>query len=591
MAIAAAIVVGAVRPAAQADDKKPGMFDFDPWKLPVTRQRESAGRLAPKGLDLTPAAGVPSEPRPIRLRIYADQDYRGLMMRWQPKVRVQIDRLNAVVGPVFGVRFEIESFRDWDRSHVGQPFEPILKDLEALDPAREVDWVLGLTTPMRGVATSIHQIGGARLLGRHLLLRGMDDEEEFRALEDAFKLLSPDERQRLYAERKAHKEVVVFLHEWGHSVGLLHDDDHALIMNPSYDERQRTFSDFDKEVLALVIERRLARRSELYPESADLLPLYEKAPADEGSDQERAQVLALLRWRVAGGKETAAGPPASQSPASPPLASQSPASRSPASSGRPAPAPAAAELSPADTETYNRAAEAAQAGHPEEAWRLLSPLMARPRAGKPNPQLWTRLARLAAAIGALSAAESAIGQGARGDVELEKIAGDVEAARHRVALPSGGAKAGVEPDREPTYVAGFWETEGLVAAAHFDPAASRARLRDFAAAFPAAPGVELLACDLELRANHATLAAKHCETALTKAKEASRAYFLLGLIATRAHRDNVAEAHLRHAILLDPETPEAWRALAKLYRGMGAQARLAELDDKHRVLFSTPLPE
>ncbi len=576
MAIAAAIVLASGRQAVHADDKKPGMFDFDPWKLPVTRERESAGRLAPRGLDLTPAVAWAGEPRPIRLRIYADRDYRGLMMRWQPKVRAQIDRLNAVVGSVFGVRFEIESFRDWDSSHIGQPFEPILKDLEALDPAREIDWVLGLTTPMRGVATSIHQIGGARLLGRHLLLRGMDDEEEFRALEDAFKLLSPDERQRLYAERKAHKEVVVFLHEWGHSVGLLHDDDRTLIMNPSYDQRQHTFSDFDKEVLALVIERRLARRSELYPESADLLPLYEKAPPDEGSDRERAQVLALLRWRAAGGKEPAAGPPVSQAPAS---------------SGHPAPPPAAAELSPADAEAYDRAAAAAQAGHPEEAWRLLSPLLARPRPGKSNPQLWTRLARLAATIGALSAAESAIGHGARGDAELEKIAGDVEAARHRVALPSGSAKAGVEPDREPAYVAGFWETEGLVAAAHFDVAAARARLRDFAAAFPAAPGVELLTCDLELRANHAALAAKHCETALSKAKEASRAYLLLGLIATRAHRDNVAEARLRSAILLDPETPDAWRALAKLYRGLGAHARLAQLDDKHRVLFSTPLPE
>jgi hypothetical protein len=577
-AIVAAIVGGIGFQAARADDKKPGMFDFDPWKLPVTRQRESAGRLAPKGLDLTPAAAWAGQARPIRLRIYADQDYRGLMMRWQPKVRAQIDRLNAVVGPVFGVRFEIESFRDWDRSHVGQPLEPILKDLEALDPAREVDWVLGLTTPMRGVATSIHQIGGARLLGRHLLMRGMDDEQEFRALEDAFKLLSPDERERLYAERKAHKEVVVFLHEWGHTVGLLHDDDRALIMNPSYDERQRTFSDFDKEVLALVIERRLGRRTELYPESADLLPLYEKAPADEGSDQERAQVLALLRWRAAGGKETAAAPPAPgpAAPVPPP----------PASAGHPA-----AELSPADAEAYDRAAAAAQAGHPEEAWRLLSPLMARPRPGKPNPQLWTRLARLAATIGALTAAENAIGHGARGDAELEKIAGDVEAARHRVALPSGSAQAGVEADREPAYVAGFWETEGLVAAAHFDPLAARARLRDFAAAFPAAPGVELLTCDLELRANHAALAAKHCGAALTKAKEASRAYLLLGLIATRAHRDNVAEARLRSAILLDPETPDAWRALAKLYRGLGAQARLAELDDKHRVLFSTPLPE
>ncbi len=293
--------------SARAEDKKPGMFDFAPWKMPVTREREAAGHLAPSGLDLTPAVSGQGEPRAIRLRIYADRDYRGLLMRWQPKVRAQIDRINAVVGPVFNVRFEIESLRDWDRSHVGLPFDPILTELEALDPAREVDWVLGLATPLHGVASSIHQIGGAPLLGRHLLLRGMDDEQEYRAVEASFKLLSPDEREKLYADRKAHKEVVMFLHEWGHSAGLLHDEDRAMIMNPSYDERQSAFSDFDKEVLALVIERRLARRSEPYPESADLVALYQRAPPDEGSDKERAQRLALVQQR-AGGQLAAAVP-------------------------------------------------------------------------------------------------------------------------------------------------------------------------------------------------------------------------------------------------------------------------------------------
>jgi hypothetical protein len=97
-------------------------------------------------------------------------------------LRAQIKRINAVVEPVFAVHFEIESVRDWDRSHAGAPLDPILTEIEALDPAREVDCVIGLVTPMRGVATSVHQVGSARLLSRHLVMRAMDDEQESRSL-------------------------------------------------------------------------------------------------------------------------------------------------------------------------------------------------------------------------------------------------------------------------------------------------------------------------------------------------------------------------------------------------------------------------
>ena len=110
---------------ARAEEKKPGMFDFETWKSPVTREREAAGHLAPTGLDLTPAVPHRADPRSIRVRVYADSDYRGLVMRWQVRLRAQMGRLNAVVGPVFNVKFEIESLRSWDRSHVGVAFDPI----------------------------------------------------------------------------------------------------------------------------------------------------------------------------------------------------------------------------------------------------------------------------------------------------------------------------------------------------------------------------------------------------------------------------------------------------------------------------------
>jgi tetratricopeptide (TPR) repeat protein len=561
MVLAAGTTLWAVG-LARAEEKKPGMFDFETWKSPVTREREAAGQIAPLGLDLSPVVPHTAEPRSIRVRVYADSDYRGLVMRWQARLRAQFGRLNAVVGPVFNVKFEIESLRSWDRSHVGVAFDPILKELATLDPAREVDLVLGLVTPARGVVTSIHQLGEAYTPGRYIVLRGMDDEQEGEAIDRQYHLLSADERQKLYSDRKGHKEVVLFLHEWGHSAGLLHEEERSTIMNPSYDPRQTAFSAFDKQVLALVIDKRLAFPTEPLPERAELLKLFEKAPREIGSDQDRAELLAFLR------SSRPSRPDHDRTGAAPPL---------PASG-----------LSNADVDGFNSAVAAAQAGRPDEAWKILAPLLPRLRESKAGAEAWTRAAQLATAIGALSVAEEAIGHVPRGGADIEKIATDVEMTRQRVALPSG-AKAGLTLDQEPAYVAAFYVTSELVASG--DVKAARARLELFATAFPDAAGVDLLACDLELRAKHAAVAAKRCEAALSKFRYAERAHYLLGLAAARAGRGAVAEQHLTEAIHIDPQDADAWRMLAQLYRSQRNRGRLDELSKKYRMIFGTLLPE
>ncbi|HEX3308886.1 MAG TPA: matrixin family metalloprotease, partial [Streptosporangiaceae bacterium] len=429
------VLVAALVGVAHAEKKKAGLFDFETWKSPVSRERDAAKQLAPTSLDLTPAA-VEGETKTIRLRLYAERDYRSLVLRWQGKLRAQIQNINAVVTRVFAVRFEIESVRDWDRSHVGQPLERVLEELETLDPAREVDLVVGFATPLQGVAASVHQIGTSRLLARHFVLRGMDDEQELRAFERELKLISSEERQRLYGERKAHKEVVMFLHEWGHALGLLHNDDPTVIMNPAYDPRQAGFSDFEKKVVALVVGRRAARPNELYPETADLLPLLAAAPHDEGSDKDRADLLAFARARVQPGTPNGGG--------------------------------ATIDLSEDDVAAFNRAVAAANAGKREEGWAALAPVFAHARAGKVAPETWARLATLAVGVGALSAAEDALSH-AGGAGDTTKLAAEVESTRYRLALPVAGAKVGVPPEREPAYVAAFWE----VVAATGDPSAER----------------------------------------------------------------------------------------------------------------------
>ncbi len=289
--------------AENKDDKKgPGLFDFGGWKLPVTRGRERARELAPVQLDRTPLSGARRAERVVRVRVYADRDYRHGALRWQVKVREQIDRVDAVVGPLFGVRFEIESARDWDVGHAGVGLQSVLDELRRADDAHDVDLVVGFVTPFRGVATSIHAIGMATPSSRHFVLRAMDDTEEARALGSAFEMLPASEREQLYDDRKAHKEVVVFLHEWAHALGAMHVDDPTLVMNPAYDPHQSAFTDFEKRLIETVLDRRLAARTEPFPETKELLALVASAPREEGSDADRAQLTGLLRARRDGAK-------------------------------------------------------------------------------------------------------------------------------------------------------------------------------------------------------------------------------------------------------------------------------------------------
>jgi tetratricopeptide (TPR) repeat protein len=251
----------------------------------------------------------------------------------------------------------------------------------------------------------------------------------------------------------------------------------------------------------------------------------------------------------------------------------------------------------ADTHDARPLLEAAasylRAGEPARAAPLVLAGAERAAAAPADAQLSLRVAELAGAVGALTAGEAALMRVGRseGDVgaEVSRIGGELEAARRRLALPRDAAKWGVPPDKEPAFAAAFWDTASTLSSR--DAAAARARLDDLAAAYPQAPGTDVLACEAQLRARHATAATKHCEAALAKFDEATRAHYLLGFIAAQARRDAVAEKHLRRAIRLDPNDSAAWQELARLYRASRANQQLDDLRAEHQALLSSPLPE
>ena len=55
--------------------------------------------------------------------------------------------------------------------------------------------------------------------------------------------------------RKAHKEEVIFLHEWGPTLGLPHSAQSASIMNATYSATLAHFSEADARAIEVAVAR------------------------------------------------------------------------------------------------------------------------------------------------------------------------------------------------------------------------------------------------------------------------------------------------------------------------------------------------
>lgn len=227
-----------------------GCFFYDSrWQQETESQERQAAHLIPEAPSATgEGAQRWRTTQTLRVRAWATPRYRAEVHRWQAHVEQLLERVNEVVGPGLRVRLVLAEARPWDVEE-GDSLGGLVEALEQQDSAEDVDLVIGFLGSMARLSAAFDTLGTARVMGKHLVVRAMNDAAESDAIDAAFDRLSDEERARLRRRRKAHKELTVLLHEIGHAWGAIHVRDATAVMSPTYDAQMRRYA---PETLALL---------------------------------------------------------------------------------------------------------------------------------------------------------------------------------------------------------------------------------------------------------------------------------------------------------------------------------------------------
>ena len=203
-----------------------------PAYLQETRAQErAAADLAPANVESGRAAPRPTQDVPVR--VWATPRYRSEVQDWRTHVDALLARASETTGPALGLHLVPVALEEWDAPEASS-LDGTLAALAARDPGDDVGLVLGLVESTAILAPTLETLGFGHVLGKHLVVRAASDAAESDAFEEAFDRLDRDERRRLRHDRKAHRELVVLLHEIGHVLGALHVRETWGLMHAAY---------------------------------------------------------------------------------------------------------------------------------------------------------------------------------------------------------------------------------------------------------------------------------------------------------------------------------------------------------------------
>jgi predicted Zn-dependent protease len=567
-------------------------------------------------------------PRTVRVRVYADHEHRAQSRRWSAHFQEQLDLANEILIPEFGVQLEVVEFKEWARQAPAQRLHEILDELEDRDSGADVEWVIGLASALSSVSTSMHELGVARPLGRHMVLRGYSDIAER-------KELGNDYKEELFKVRRRHKQAVLLLHEWGHTMGAIHvDGDETALMNTYYSKNMTGFASQNADLIRAALEARLLppeQRSEAaqamalrrYLESTPRWKLWlasdydmlralldeialaheaqpGKGPAKSGIPDEARAVYERVRGLARAGKIDAALTELDDLLEAYPahvqfraiacelwLSKEGPRAKATAQCKR------IAELdagNPAGDLLLARAHVAG--GQLLAAHDILSAAVERAAGMTETPvairmELWTALLSMYQAMRAVTWAEAALAR-APGSLDLQEFRTWAVATRRRYGLPPSAKRHNIRPEHEAKYLAEVRAVLDLTYAKKYNEAKKLA-LRALQS-YPDAPGLLGALCDLELRMRQFGAARARCVKALSGHDEASWPRYLLGILELRDKRNQAGIAHLQTAIELDPDLRQAYHALFKAHERMKDSQGVDQVREAYRQRFGVAIP-
>ncbi len=556
------------------------------------------------------------DPRPVHVRVWVDVGVRALP-HWQDELNDQLDYAGQLLQPMLGIRLTIDKVSDWD--HAGTDPHAALLDLEKVDAGSDVTWVFGYITPGDAATKALEELGAGDPLGHHVVVRGWADKPETQALAATLPDLEPPQRAEVVAAHHRHKQTVVLLHELAATLGAIDEADPAWIQHPMYSPKMSTFSDRNRELMQLAIDQRLNGGGDLTI-AHDLLEAIEKTEWGGWIPTNHDDVVKRLRNIVdsaKSGKTAVDVPPAAydQFDHARELAKQHDVANALAIldnldiayPGNAAMAELRCELmldkpGVADKRTRKACTQAGDVaqGDPTPHFTVGEALAATTDlagaraelaiAGAKIPNLpigqteaWRRLAGIYLGMSALTLAEDAI---AAGKLDTDPMAAEIARDRARYGAPKGMFK----PDVEGAVVVATKQALTLVGSSKLADAA-----RAIAAAehsYPRAPGPATARCNLELVQGAVEPARASCGRALAADPDESFALYLAAILAFKnvdAASTQSGIDKLKHAIAVDPELGQAWRALGKAYERSHDDTARAELAKRYQEKFKQPL--
>lgn len=232
---------------------------FGEGKTAKEAQHDTLSDLLPARLSMEQSWTGPVHE--AKIRVYADDEYRAQNVKWRDTFGNNLDYVNAVLGPQFGVRLAAE-YREWAHHAPSSQLTQHLEALQALDSGTDVLAVIGLTSSLSLASATYDQLGLASLPGRHMVVRGYADLAERKAFASAFRDLSADEREHALEARRIHKGAAVLLHELGHNLAAQHDSTADMLMSSSYSAKAAAFGSDAHLIIQRTLDQRLGRASQ-----------------------------------------------------------------------------------------------------------------------------------------------------------------------------------------------------------------------------------------------------------------------------------------------------------------------------------------